>query len=272
MIKLSDRLQTIADRIEQSETMADIGTDHGFLPIYLWQTGKCPQVILTDVSEASLAKAEENYRKFAERIADDKIDGSSISGSSADDLKDGFQFRAGDGLTILKPYEVDTVVIAGMGGKLIKDILAANIELTRSFKKFILQPRTGQAELRKWLCDNDFAIISEDVAEEGNYIPEIITAVSPALDRSKRLSMAEEFADLLAGCNLGDIIYKIPPWIVDAGGPVEEFLTRNIEKEKNILNNVMLAKERNLEQEQQICDDIYYLKGLLKEYKNGNQC
>ena len=64
MIKLSDRLQVIADRVEKNKTMADIGTDHGFLPIYLIQSGKCRKVIATDISMLSLSKAIEN----AERI------------------------------------------------------------------------------------------------------------------------------------------------------------------------------------------------------------
>ena len=62
MIHLSERLQKIADNINEGETMADIGTDHGFLPIYLIQSGKSQKVIMTDISEASLMKAKLNSR------------------------------------------------------------------------------------------------------------------------------------------------------------------------------------------------------------------
>ena len=55
MIKLTPRLKTIAEEIEKGETMADIGTDHGFLPIYLWEAGLCPKVIMTDISRGSLS-------------------------------------------------------------------------------------------------------------------------------------------------------------------------------------------------------------------------
>ena len=60
MIKLTDRLQVLADQIEQKETMADIGTDHGFLPMALWERHICPKVIMSDVSPGSLEKAREN--------------------------------------------------------------------------------------------------------------------------------------------------------------------------------------------------------------------
>lgn len=61
-MKLSERLQLIADEINKGETMADIGTDHGFLPLYLLETGKCPHVVMADISSGSLKKAEDNCR------------------------------------------------------------------------------------------------------------------------------------------------------------------------------------------------------------------
>lgn len=66
-----------------------------------------------------------------------------------------------------------------------------------------------------------------------------------------------------------DIIYRVPPWITQATGPVEEFIARNIENEKKRLENVMLAKERDIAQEDRICRGIAYLKRLLEEYGNG---
>ena len=120
MNRLTDRLQLLADQIENGETMADIGTDHGFLPLYLWQQGISPAVIMCDISEPSLAKAK----------------------AAAGALQFGreLDFRAGDGLNVLAPGEVDVIVIAGMGGLLIRDILSDDLEKTRSFSKFILQP------------------------------------------------------------------------------------------------------------------------------------
>ena len=163
MIKLSDRLQIIADRIKPAETMADIGTDHGFLPIYLKETGICSRVIMADISEPSLGKARMNAAFCSEEI------------------RNGLEFRAGDGLQILSRGEVEAVVIAGMGGRLIRDIMAEDMDITRSVRRFVLQPRIGQGYLRKWLYLNGFSIISEDLVYEGDYIPEIITVSTSPL-------------------------------------------------------------------------------------------
>ena len=118
MIKLTSRLKTIADEIEKGETMADIGTDHGFLPVFLWEKGICPKVVMTDVSSGSLAKARLNCQTLH---------------PEAD-----FDLRLGSGLEVLEPGEVDAVVIAGMGGILMTEILGADIEKAWSFKKIIL--------------------------------------------------------------------------------------------------------------------------------------
>ena len=103
MIKLSDRLQKIADFIEPGESVADIGTDHGFLPIALWEQGKSPHVILSDINSGPLEKARFNINKhFPEKQ---------------------FDIRIGNGIQTIRPAEVDNIVIAGMGGLLIAEIL-----------------------------------------------------------------------------------------------------------------------------------------------------
>ena len=309
MTELSIRLQKIADRIDEGETMADIGTDHGFLPIYLIENDISPSVIMTDVSQLSLMKGSDN------------LDMLGVDRTRAD-------FRVGDGISVLERGETDAVVIAGMGGMLIRDIMSADMEHTCSFRKYILQPRTRQGHLRKWLLENGFTIIHEDLVEEGRFIPEIITALSPQADGVQADGACTDAAcmdgvqadgactggacvndvcitgsatddvhtagsetygvDAAAGDVTGDrslcisgisfaseedtgedIIYRVPPWITQATGPVEELLARNIENEKKRLENVMLAKERDIAQEERICIGIAYLKRLLEEYRNG---
>lgn len=153
---LTDRLQMIADEIEAGETMADIGTDHGFLPIYLWENGISPAVIMCDISEPSLAKAK--------------------GAAGAYQFGNELDFRAGDGLKVLKCGETDAVVIAGMGGLLIRDILAGDMAKSLSFSKFVLQPRNNSGKLRYWLVTNGFEITNDQLVREGKFICEIITA------------------------------------------------------------------------------------------------
>ena len=157
MIKLTPRLKTIADEIEKGETMADIGTDHGFLPVYLWEAGICPKVIMADISRGSLSKAEQNCRGLHPDVD--------------------FDLRLGSGIEVLSEEEVDAVAIAGMGGILMTEILGADIHKAHSFKKLVLQPRNRIGHLRWWLYNNGFSIVNEKLVREGKYICEVITAV-----------------------------------------------------------------------------------------------
>ena len=251
MIKLSERLQIIADRIEPAETMADIGTDHGFLPVFLRESGRCSKVIMTDISFPSLEKARANASRCSAQV------------------QKGIEFRAGDGLHVISPGEVNAVVISGMGGKLIRDIMSSDMDITCSVNKFVLQPRIGQGHLRRWLCMNGFIITNEDLVTEGDYIPEIITALTPDELSSYADDMYKGYEERMMAASGDDIIWKIPPWIIRASGPVEQFLIRNINKEKKKLENVMLAKTRKLELEEKIKCDIKYLESLVEELNNG---
>ncbi|MGN0702261.1 MAG: tRNA (adenine(22)-N(1))-methyltransferase [Lentihominibacter sp.] len=175
MNRLTDRLQLMADQIKQGETMADIGTDHGFLPLYLWQQGISPAVIMCDISEPSLAKAKAAAADFQ-------------FGSELD-------FRTGDGLKVLDFGEVDAIVIAGMGGLLIRDILSDNPEKTRSFSRFILQPRNNSGQLRYWLEDNGFEITSNHLVREGKFICEVIVAASEKSPEKSTGGFVEQHPD-----------------------------------------------------------------------------
>ena len=204
-MKLSDRLQLIADEIHCGETMADIGTDHGFLPLYLLETKKCPKVIMADISSGSLAKAEENCKMA-------KPDGD-------------YELRLGDGIDILEDGEVDVVAIAGMGGNLIADILEWNMAKSRSIKRYILQPRRHVGKLRHWLYCNGFEIVKESLVEEGKFICEILTVESGPAENGKE---AEYGAD-----------FDYPDSLLEHVNPMTEaYLHRKLELENMILDNI----------------------------------
>ncbi len=245
MIKLSERLHVIADRLGNIKTMADIGTDHGFLPVYMVMSGQCEKAVLTDISVHSLSKAETCCRKH---------------------LNGGYELREGDGLSVLKPGEADAVVIAGMGGNLIADILQADIQTVRSIDKFVFQPRSGQGYLRRWLSENGFSITGEDLVREGNFISEIITAVPCEVsDNHRKLNAKEDLAPFKGKID-EEYMYRVPPWIMKGKGLVEEFLIRNMQERQHVLENVMLSKTRDIKTEKSICASIYYIKALLKMY------
>ena len=210
MIKLSQRLQLIFDMIEEGETMADIGTDHGFLPMALWESGKCRQVILSDVNSGPLEKARENMEKAGIPMEMD--------------------MRMGDGLDTILPGEVTTVVIAGMGGVLMTEILGADMEKTRSFGKIILQPRNGQDKLRYWLAAHGFRIEKERLVMEKGNICEILLVIP---------NQNTVPTDLLPQ---GHNYYRMPdPQKVPDHELMIMLLHKMIRKEEKIIHNIDLS-------------------------------
>ncbi|CAK7071310.1 class I SAM-dependent methyltransferase [Tissierella sp.] len=155
-MKLSERLLTLANLVPKNSIVADIGTDHGYIPAYLIENKISKKVIGTDISKGSLDKIIEYVKELG---FEDKIDS-----------------RLGDGLEVIKPYEVDTVIISGMGGLLIRDILEKHKEISNSIIDFILQPMVAAKELRQYLIENNFEIIKEELVKEENKYYEIIHA------------------------------------------------------------------------------------------------
>ena len=159
-MRLSKRIYALANNVIDGHSIADIGTDHGYVPMLLMKEGRSPHVIMSDISEGSLAKAKET---FAAVHLNDKV-------SESD-------FRIGDGLQTIEAGEVDEIIIAGLGGHTIKSILADDEQKSRSFGRLILQPRKHSGTLRYYLYTHGWDIESENLAEEGKFACEIITAV-----------------------------------------------------------------------------------------------
>ena len=144
-MRLSKRIYKLAEKVHKGETVADIGTDHGYVPMLLVRDGISPAAIMSDISEGSLAKAVETF---------------SLCGLKADPDC----FRVGDGLETIAPHEVDDIIIGGLGGFTIIQILSSDLEKSRSFGKIILQPRKHSGNLRFFLYTNGWDIIDEDLA------------------------------------------------------------------------------------------------------------
>lgn len=136
--------------------MADIGTDHGYLPVYLVENELVSRAIASDTNQQPLKKAEKIIKE--------------------QQLEKQIETRLGSGLSVLKPGEVDAVVMAGMGGLLIRDLLEAQPDVARQQKKLVLQPMNNQVVLRKYLAASGFRIIKEELAREGDRVYEIMVA------------------------------------------------------------------------------------------------
>ncbi|MEE1042432.1 MAG: class I SAM-dependent methyltransferase [Clostridia bacterium] len=147
-INLTPRLQCVANCIEKCNILADIGTDHAYIPIYAIQKSIAQKAIASDVVEGPLKIATENIHSHE---LQDKIFPCLANGLES----------AGD---------ADIIVIAGMGGKLICDIIKNNLAIAKKANMLILQPMTCSYELRKFLHENKFAITKECLAREEDKI------------------------------------------------------------------------------------------------------
>ena len=130
MLKLSPRLQCIADYICPGDRVIDVGTDHAYIPIYLLQNGIARLVTATDIRSGPLENAAADARKYQ--------------------VAEGLTLLLCDGLSACTPEMADTVILAGMGGETIQHILAAAPWALE--KRLLLQPQSKQAELRAWLA------------------------------------------------------------------------------------------------------------------------
>ncbi len=161
-MRLSDRLELVISFVEPGSTAADVGTDHGYVPIELAARGIVPYAVAMDVREGPLSRAREHIRGrgLSERV----------------------ETRLSDGVAALREGEADTVIAAGMGGELIIHILNEGRRLWESVKHWILSPQSEQARVREWLRENGFRIRREGmVCEDGKYYV-VMDAVRGAME------------------------------------------------------------------------------------------
>ncbi|MDR0879425.1 MAG: class I SAM-dependent methyltransferase [Clostridioides sp.] len=155
-MKLTNRLKKISEIVTPGSKIADIGTDHGYIPVQLLMAGVVPYAVLGDVNKGPLDNARGLVVK--NKLAS-KVD-----------------FRLGSGIEVLEVGEVDEIIIAGMGGILISDILGANEEVAHNTSRLILQPMQAQDILREYLYGNGYEITEEFLVNEDFRMYEIIVA------------------------------------------------------------------------------------------------
>lgn len=153
---LAPRLEKIASLVPPNRCTADIGTDHAYIPIYLVKKGIAEKAIASDIRRGPLLRAKENTEKY------------NLSGQ--------IDLRLGGGLSTLSPCDADVIIIAGMGGILIADILEESRAVMDNAKLLILQPMTAILELREYLMSHGFSIESEHLEAEDEKLYNIIVA------------------------------------------------------------------------------------------------
>lgn len=149
-MQLSKRLLSVAGMVTSARCLADVGTDHGYIPIYLMEEGRAAAGIAMDVNRGPLERAEANIRSHG--------------------LSSKIMTRLSDGVQALKEGEADWVVIAGMGGGLVQKILREGCDVLEGVERIVLQPQSGLEEVRRFLYGNGYEIEDEEmVLEDGKY-------------------------------------------------------------------------------------------------------
>ena len=154
---LSKRLAAVAEFVPQGARLLDVGSDHAYLPIVLMEEGKIDFAIAGEVVKGPYESAVHN-----------------VAGAG---LADKIVVRLADGLAAFEASDkVTTITICGMGGGLIADILAAGVEKLASVDRLILQPNNREDELRAWLMNNGFKLVTEEIMTENDKFYEIMVA------------------------------------------------------------------------------------------------
>ena len=190
-IELTPRLRTAADLVPAGARLADIGTDHAYLPAALLLEGKIPYAIAADLRHGPLLRARETAAEYG--------------------CRDKMGFRLCDGLKGIRPEETDAIVIAGMGGETIAQILAAAPWVRERNVPLVLQPMSSLPDLRGWLFQNGYQIEEERLAREEDAIYVVMsvrTGEMPPLTPAE-LWAGRQSRDALRGPYLEGLIRKL---------------------------------------------------------------
>ena len=200
-MNIGDRLEAIGKLVPQGCVLADIGTDHAYLPVWLLEQGKIASAIAGDIAEGPCLAAKNTV--------------------SMHGMKGKVEVRLGSGLKVLQTGEADCIAIAGMGASTMIEILEADMPLAVEAKRLVLQPMAGAASLRKWLIQNGWCIVAEDLVADGRHLYEIM-----AVERGE----SEAFSDA---------VLEIGPSLIEAKHPLlAKQFARQINNYKKLLANM----------------------------------
>ena len=225
-MELSIRLKAIASMIEKCDSVIDVGTDHGYIPIYLVQKGIIRRAIASDINKGPVEKAKKNI----------------IHNNACNQIS----CRLGSGLSTVKAGEAQVAIIAGMGGNLIRDILESDMDIVKQLKYMVLQPVQNAEVLREYLYKTGYNFIDEDICYDDGKFYEIIKVKYGNLPKV-----------------IDNIYYEISKILLDKNGLVmKEFIQYKLHKYLKVYNGLnedtVLSKNRKIQ--------LYNVTQKLKEF------
>ncbi len=230
MINLSKRLLSVAGLAGSCKTVADVGTDHGYIPVHLVLSKKAERAIAMDVNQGPLRRAKEHILQYG--------------------LEKQIETRLSDGCSALRPGEADVIVIAGMGGALMQRILAQGKETAQSAGKLVLQPQSEVMAFRQFLAAGGYRITAEDmVLEDGKYYPVIAAEYAGCRNGEPPVTWGNRGQEPCWGGNgtplskepwqPGRLACKFGPILLEQHHPVlKQFLLRQQQQKQKILGQL----------------------------------
>lgn len=250
-MKLSNRLRMIADKIPAGSRLADIGSDHALLPVYLAERGRITSAVAGELNEGPWEAAAKQIRQAG--------------------LKGLVEARKGNGLDVITSGEVDVISIAGMGGSLIVQILTQGRNIEQHLNKFlgvkrlVLQPNVGEDQVRRWLVDNEWVLVQEDILEEDNQTYEILTADKLPDSETRNKVLYSGYSTARGFTISEELLFKLGPMLIRKPCAVFiakwEYEIHKLEQISQNLNNSIL--ESSTEKRIVINSQINKLKEVL---------
>lgn len=229
-MELSKRLKRIAEHVDKCESVADIGTDHGYIPIYLVKEGICKKAIASDINKGPIEKAKVNV--------------------AFEGVSNKIKCLLGPGLNPLKVGEVNGVILAGMGGNITRDILLADMDKVKKYDFIILQPAQNPEVLREFLYKNDYEIIDEDLIKDEGRFYELFKVKYN--ENSEKLVFED------------GLYYEVSPLLREKNHSLfKEFIEEKINRCETILSFIKEDTEAAKKRKSDLEEKINKLKGML---------
>ena len=225
---LSKRLTTIASLVPVGSRVADVGTDHGYTPIYLVRNGIAVSAIAMDVRSGPLSRAEQHVKEYG--------------------LEDKIELRLSDGLQELQPGEADTVIISGLGGPLMIDILTRGQQVAQTVDTFVLSPQSDIPGVRVYLRENGYRIDREVfLKDEGKYYTVMVV--------TRGASRPGRYIDDLFGKEL-----------LDSADPVlREYLEKEVSRYRQLIPDLeTAAREETRQRGQKMKEELALIEQALR--------
>ena len=235
-MELSKRLQAVADLVTPGYTIADVGTDHAYIPIYLVGKGIVQRAVAMDINEGPLDRATEHIKE--------------------NKLENQIQTRLSNGLQHLQKGEVDTVILAGMGGNLMINILNEDLNKTNSLKECILQPQSEVFKVRTFLLEKGFLFIEENIVlDDGKYYP-MMKVVPP--EKTKKIKPVF----------WSEIEIRYGKLLLEEKNPIlKQFLERESAIRKDILSKLEQVEGTHIsERNAELNQELFQIEEGLKYY------